>query len=189
MASALFQQGLAEEEGGLERLRNRQYVPAQQAYQAAAGLYAQAYEQAAATTLAQRAEQARQALTAVKVEADYYGAVERAHTSYGRGLTLQAQAEELWGSKAYEQAFRLYDEAQSVFEEARDISYRTLLKEEARDAQEQMNAARESALKERTEEFAPQTFEQALSSEQQAERAVSVEEFTQAREWYRAACL
>jgi hypothetical protein len=32
-----------------------------------------------------------------------------------------------------------------------------------------MNAARESALKERTEEFAPQTFEQALSSEQQAD--------------------
>jgi hypothetical protein len=58
-ASALFQQGLAEEEGGLERFRNRQYVPAQQAYQAAAGLYAQAYEQAAATALAQRAEQAR----------------------------------------------------------------------------------------------------------------------------------
>jgi hypothetical protein len=81
--------------------------------------------------------------------------VERAHTSYGRGLTLQAQAEELWGSKAYEQALRLYDEAQSVFEEARNISYLTLLKEEARDAQEQMNAARESALKERTEEFAP----------------------------------
>jgi serine/threonine protein kinase len=94
-ASSLFQQGLAEEEGGLERFRDRQYVPAQQAYQAAAGLYAQAYEQARTgyERARQEAEHARRRQAAIE-EAE--AARQRLIEAKQQGVLLRGWAEAAW---------------------------------------------------------------------------------------------
>ncbi|HEX2245246.1 MAG TPA: protein kinase, partial [Gammaproteobacteria bacterium] len=79
-ALTLFQQGCAREESGREYLRERRYDQAREAYQEAADLLAQACEKAIAEALVQRAGQARQEMAAAKLEADRYGAMERART-------------------------------------------------------------------------------------------------------------
>jgi serine/threonine protein kinase len=187
LASTLFQQGCAREESGCEHLRERHYAKARAAYQEAADLLAQACEKAIAEALVQRAGQARQEMATAKLEADRYGAMERARTFYQRGLRLQAQAEELWESQSYREACQVYGEARSIFEDAHELAYRALLQEEAKAAQNQSKAARELAVKGQAEEFASETFWEAVRSEGRGDTALGQEEFTQARELYRAA--
>ncbi len=79
-ALTLFQQGCAREERGREHLHERHYAKAREAYQEAANLLAQACEKAIAEALVQRAGQARQEMATAKLEADRYGAMERART-------------------------------------------------------------------------------------------------------------
>jgi serine/threonine protein kinase len=186
-ASTLFQQGCAREESGHEHLRERHYEQAREAYQEAADLLAQACEEAIAQALVQRTRQARQEMGAAKLEADQYGALERAPTFYQRGLKLQAQAEELWESQSYREAWQIYGEARGVFEDAHELAYRALLQEEVKAAQEQLKAARELAVKDQAEEFASEAFGEAVRSEGRGDTALGQEEFTQARELYRAA--
>src|SRR4029450_10915902 len=95
-AAELFQQGLTWEETGHAHFHDQQYPQAQEAYQKAEQFFAQADQQATAAALLHNAEQAKHDMAAVKAEADRYKAREKARTFYGRGLALQAQADESW---------------------------------------------------------------------------------------------
>jgi WD40 repeat protein len=186
-ALALFQDGLSAEELGHERFREQQYPQAQEAYEDAARLFSQAYEEASAAALLHKVEQARQELSTIKSEAERYGARERARTFYGRGLALQARADELWEHHTLQEAEQCYAEARSIFADARDLAYRETLREEAAAAAREMRLAREVAVQEGAREFAAESFGVAEHNEQQAEAALQKEEFFQARELYAAA--
>ncbi|MBI3247053.1 MAG: protein kinase [Deltaproteobacteria bacterium] len=186
-ASVLFQEGLSWEEGGNSRLRAQEYLRTQEAYHEAERVFAQAYEQASAAALLHRAEQARQEMATVKTEADQYGAREKARTFYGRGLSLQAQADELWESKTYQQAEQIYLEARGTFTDARDLAYRESVREEAVTAQAEVSEAREVALKENADIFAQVPFQLAEQHARQAASALQHDEFFQARESFAAA--
>lgn len=185
--SVLFQEGLSWEEGGNSRLRSQEYLRAQEAYHEAERVFAQAYEQASAAALLHRAEQARQELETVRAEADQYGAREKARTFYGRGLSLQAQADELWERKTYQQAEQIYLEARGTFTDARDLAYRESVREEAVTAQAEVSDAREVALKENADIFAQAPFQLAEQHARQAASALQHDEFFQARESFAAA--
>jgi hypothetical protein len=186
-ATALFQQGLGREESGHAYLRDQNYDQAQKAYQEAVSLFTQAGEEAKAAALLHQAEQVRQEMVAAKAEAERYGAREKARTFYGRGLTLQARADELWKNKAYEQARQLYAEACSVFEDARELAYRLGIKAGTETAREEMKRTRDLAVQEGAETLAPAALQEAVLTQRQADIALAHEEFTQAREFYIAA--
>ncbi len=186
-AAELFQQGCAREESGFEHFHRRHYDQAREAYQDAANLFAQACEKAIAEALVQRAVQARENVAAAKLEADRYEARKRARSLYSRGLTVQAQADELWDHQSYREAWQLYGEARNLYEDAHELAYRALIEEEAKAAQAQSRAAREQAIKEAAEEFAAEAFWGAVRSERQADTALGQEEFIQARDLYREA--
>lgn len=183
-ATARFQQGLEREESGHALLRDQEFGRAQQAYQEAVSLFTHAGEEAKAVALLQQAEQTRKDMETAKVEAERYGARERARTFYGRALALQAKADELWKQKLYEQASQYYVEAHGIFEDARELAYRLGLKAGAETAREAMNAARVLATQEGVESVAVEVFQEAAQTQQQADTALSSEEFTQAREFY-----
>ncbi|HXG20045.1 MAG TPA: protein kinase [Methylomirabilota bacterium] len=183
----LFQHALSQEEEGRARLRDQQYARAQDAYQEAERLFMQASEQASAAALLCTAEQARREMEAVKAEADRYGARDKARTFYGRGLALQARADDLWEQQTYQEAAQTYAEAQSIFADARDLAYRETFLEEAMAAQTEARIAREAAMREGADAAAGELFQQAARSEQQAATALQNDEFFQARELYAAA--
>ena len=131
-----------------------------------------------------QAEQARQEMAAVKSEADRYGAREKARTFYGRGLALQARAEELWERQTFQEAERQYAEARGIFADARDLAYRETFREEALSAQTEMRAAREAAEQEEAGLLAVESFQLASRTEEQAAAAMRGDEFRQARELY-----
>ncbi len=86
--------------------------------------------------------------------------------------------------EAYQEAIRLFAQAceQAI---ARALMQRA--EEEAKAAQNQVESAREEAIKEAAEELAPQTFGEAVRNERAAETAFGQKEFTQARELYEVA--
>ena len=183
----LLQEGLAHEESGNQKLREKSYTPALEAYQRAVASFTQATEQAAVAARQHQAEQARQAMAASKSEAEKYGARERARTFYGRGLSLQAQADELWEEHTYQRAQQLYEEARNVFDDARELAYRASLKEEAVVARSETQHAKQSAVDEQAERYAAQAVQMAGLREQQAEAAFQQEEFSHAAELFRQA--
>jgi serine/threonine-protein kinase len=180
-ALELFQEGLSREEAGHAQFRDQQYSQAQEAYQEAEGLFSQAYEQASVAAIFHKAEQARQEMTTVKSEAERYGAREKARTFYGRGLMLQARADDLWEHETYQDAAHLYTEARTIFADARDLAYRETFREEALAAQAEVRIAREAAIKENADTLAAESFQLADRSEQQATTALQGDEFFQAR--------
>ena len=100
-AAAAFQQALTLEERGGEQLRAGDYSAARETYQQAIPAFARAGEEAVVAALLRNTEQARREMDAAKTEAERYGARDKARTFYGRTLTLQAQADELWEHKTY----------------------------------------------------------------------------------------
>ncbi len=186
-ASALFQQGLALEEQANEHFRHNNYPLAQASYQDAASLFNQAREEAQRVAGVQKAEQARQALATAKAEAEHYGAREKARTFYGRGLALQARADERWEKKDYQQAGQEYTAARKFFEDARELAYRETFREEAETIKAGLITAKNAAIAAEAAEFAAAVFQEAVLNEQRANTAMEQEEFTQARELYRSA--
>lgn len=183
-ALELFQNGLSREEIGHDHFRAQQYAQAQEVYEDAERMFSQAYEEASAAALLHKAEQMRQEMSSIKSEADRYGAREKARTFYGRGLALQARADEFWEHHTLQEAEQLYAEARSVFADARDLAYRETVREEAIAAAEEMRTARKDAIQEGAEDLIVESFGLADRSEQQAEAALQKEEFFQARELY-----
>jgi tetratricopeptide (TPR) repeat protein/predicted Ser/Thr protein kinase len=187
-ASASFQQALALEERGGEQLRAGNYRPARETYQEAIHIFAQAGEEAIATALLHTAEQARQEMAAAKVEAERYGARDKARTFYGRALALQAQADELWEHKTYQQAGQMYAEAKRVFADACDLAYQQTLRKEAEEVRGQAFTAREAAIVVGAATLAAATFREAAENERRSGTAMDRAEFTQARELYALVC-
>ncbi len=183
-ATKIFQQGLSCEEQGHALLHARDYEHARASYQEAQLLFIRAGQEAKTTALIHQTEQARQEMTAAKTEAERYRARERARTFYGRGLALQVQADELWNERAYEKAKQLYTEASNSFEDARELAYRLGLKGAAEAARDEMRNVQEQAMRDGAEEFAFLALQEAVRAQQQAEAALGLEEFTQAREFY-----
>src|SRR5713226_3129824 len=181
-ASASFQQALALEERGSEQLRAGNPPLARKTYQEAISVFARASEEAVAAALLRTAEQARQEMDAAKAEAERYSARDKARTFYGRALALQAQADELWDHKTYQQAGQMYAEARWVFADACDLAYQQTLKAEAEAARVQAFTAREAAIIVGAEMLAAGVFREAAENERRASTAMDRAEFTQARE-------
>ncbi len=183
-ASASFHRALALEERGAEQFRAGSYPLAREAYQEAISVFARASEEAVAAALLRTAEQARQEMDAAKAEAERYGARDKARTFYGRALALQAQADELWDHKTYQQAGQIYAEAKRVFADACDLAYQQTLKAEAEAVRVPAFTAREAAIIAGAEMLAAGVFREAAENERRASTAMDRAEFTQARELY-----
>lgn len=186
-ASARYQQAQEREEQGREHFRASRFVAATEAYQAAATSFSQAAEEAFCAAMLDQAGQAKQEMTAAKVEADRYSAVDRAHTVYRQGMALQAQADQLWEHRSYREAWPIYGEARDVFEQAHELAYRSLIEEDAKESRLACLTARESAVKVGSEQFAAQMFSEALRIERCGNLALERAEFTEARESFRVA--
>ncbi len=184
LSATLFQRALALEENGGEHLRTGNYSLTREAYQEAVAVFTQAGEEAVAASIFRIAEQAREEMTATKTEAERYGARAKARTFYGRGLALQAQAEELWERKTYQQAGQVYTEARKVFADACDLAYQETLKEEAEASKTQALVAKEAASTAGSEWLAPAVFREAAENERRANTAMERAEFSQGRELY-----
>ena len=142
-AATLFQQGLAREERARRSLREHSFTAAQQAHREAIALFGQAREEAQKAVSLRKAERVRHEVATAKAEAKHYGAQERARSFYGRGLSLEAQAEDLWERQSYTQAAQLYNEAIRFFAEAREFAYRETLREETEVARTDAATARQ----------------------------------------------
>jgi len=186
LAPKLFKEGCAREQIGLEHLRQHEFSLAREAYEEAVRLFGQACEQAITEALIQRAEQARQDMVSAKTLADLYQAKDWAATTYERGLKLESQGDEMWEHQSYTEVWQVYSEARSLFEEAQQLAYRSLI-EGAKAAQIDAKDARGRAIKEAAEELAPQAFWQAVEKEGAADEALEQEDFSRAGELYQAA--
>jgi serine/threonine-protein kinase len=183
----LFQQALTQEELGDQCLRKREFSAAQRSYQESIALFDRAATEAKAAVLLRRAERARRSVAEVRTEADHYRARERARTFYGRGLSLQVQAEDLWERQAYVEAAQSYEEAVKFFSDARDLAYREMQKGEAEEARQHANTAKQEAERIQAAELAPGAYQEATTHEQRATAALTHEEFSQARLLFSAA--
>jgi tRNA A-37 threonylcarbamoyl transferase component Bud32/tetratricopeptide (TPR) repeat protein len=140
------------------------------------------------------AERVRQEVAAAKAEAEHYGARERARSFYGRGLSVEAQAEDLWERQSYTQAAQAYGEAIQCFADARDLAYRETLREGIEVARAEAATARQQsddAWKQAEGAGARTRFAAAFAAARRlAERGLEkemLEEFPQALDCYRRA--
>src|SRR5262245_18301189 len=184
LAATAFQQALALEERGAEQLRAGDYDAARETYQKAIPIFARAGEEAVVATLLRTVEEARQEMDAAKVEAERYGARDKARTFYGRALALQAQADDLWERKTYQQAGQMYSEAKKVYADACDLAYQQTLKEEAEEVRVHAFTARQAAIVGGATTLAATIFREAEENERRAGTAMDRTEFNQARELY-----
>ncbi len=186
-AEARFEQGRVQEESANAHVREVQYGLAQTTFEEALAFFVQANEETAKAKLRSRAEQARREVETAKSDADRYGAPEYVQTGYDRALTLVGEAETRFRQEAYDDARKLYVDARSRFEDARDLAYRETRREEAKSAQIGASTAREAALREGADTLANVIVEEARRNEQQAAEALERGEFTQASALYGAA--
>ena len=149
--------------------------------------FKEAAEQAAREGLQRQAGQARAQTAAAKVEADRYGATERAQTVYRNGLMLQAKADALWENQSYREAGDLYGQARSRFEDAQGLAHRSLLEAEAQAAAIKAREAREIAVREGVEEHAAEPFWEAVRAEGRGDTSIGQGDFATARDLYLAA--
>ncbi len=186
-AHALFEQGQAQEDEANTHFREAQYALAQETFDLALASFRQAREEATKAKLRSRAEQARREVETAKGDADRQGAREHASIGYERAVSSLAAAEARFQQAAYEEARKLYADARSQFEDARDLAYRETRREEARSAQTEASTACEAARREGADTLAAAVVEEGKRSEQQAAAALEREDFTQARTLYLAA--
>jgi predicted Ser/Thr protein kinase len=186
-APTLFEQGLAQEAKGEEQRRERQYREAQEAYEAALALFAQASEEAGKTAAVQQVEKERQEAATAKADAERYRAQDHTNATYARALAALTQANQLWEQKLFAQAGPLYRDARHLFEDARDFAYREIERGEVETAREQARAMRAAALVDGAETFAAALFAEGQESEQRAVTAFEQDDFIQARQFYFAA--
>ena len=183
----LFTAACAAEDLAHAQTKGDQYGPACQSLEEAIAGFKEASEQAAREGLQRQAGQARAQTAAAKVEADRYGATERAQTVYRNGLMLQAKADALWENQSYREAGDLYGEARSRFEDAQGLAHRSLLETEAKAAAIKAREAREVAVREGVEEHAAEAFWEAVRAERRGDTSIGQGDFAAARDLYLAA--
>ncbi len=184
-AATLFQQGVQHEEEGAKRVQDRNYFPAQEAYDKASRFFKQAHDKAVAVTY-QKAEQARNEMLAVKAEVERYRVREKARRRYTAALALEDEAGELWERKWYRQAREVFAKAKSAFEDACELAVEAL-RREAEGARESMEARKRDAEEAEAAELARGLFEAAEQQAKDATAAFTQEDFTQAQRLYEAA--
>ena len=183
----LFTAACAAEDLAHAQAKGDQFGPACQSLEEAIAGFKEASEQAAREGLQRQAGQARAQTAAAKVEADRYGATERAQTVYRNGLMLQAKADALWENQSYREAGDLYGEARSRFEDAQGLAHRSLLETEAKAAAIKAREAREVAVREGVEEHAAEAFWEAVRAERRGDTSIGQGDFAAARDLYLAA--
>ncbi|MGZ8094932.1 MAG: protein kinase domain-containing protein [Methylosarcina sp.] len=187
LARESFLEGCRQESSGADFLNQKDYLPAQEAYLAAADFFSESYGKAAAIRLQKQAEQIKQQVQAVKTEADGYNAKENARTFYGRALNYQSQAEDFLEKSSYKEAYEKFSEAFRVYQDARELAYYKSLKEDTEALCTQVKEAYEEAVKVEAKELAPTLFKKAFAIEQKARTAYSSEDLQQAHELFRSA--
>jgi predicted Ser/Thr protein kinase len=183
----LFTAACAAEDLAHAQAQGDQFGLACQSLEEAMAGFKEASEQAARGGLQRQAGQARAETAAAKVEADRYGATERAQTAYRNGLMLQAKADALWENQSYREAGDLYEEARSRFEDAQGLAHRSLLEAEAQAAAIKAREAREVAVRDGVEEHAAETFWEAVRAERRGDTSMGQGDFAAARDLYLAA--
>ena len=183
----LFTAACAAEDLAHAQAKGDQFGPACRSLEEAIAGFKEASEQAAREGLQRQAGQARAQTAAAKVEADRYGATERAQTVYRNGLMLQAKADALWENQSYREAGDLYGEARSRFEDAQGLAHRSLLETEAQAAAIKAREAREVAVREGVEEHAAEAFWEAVRAERRGDTSIGQGDFAAARDLYLAA--
>ena len=183
----LFTAACAAEDLAHAQAKGDQFGPACQSLEEAIAGFKEASEQAAREGLQRQAGQARAQTAAAKVEADRYGATERAQTVYRNGLMLQAKADALWENQSYREAGDLYGEARSRFEDAQGLAHRSLLETEAKAAAIKAREARDVAVREGVEEHAADAFWEAVRAERRGDTSIGQGDFAAARDLYLAA--
>ncbi|MBA2590781.1 MAG: serine/threonine protein kinase, partial [Gammaproteobacteria bacterium] len=183
----LFTAACAAEDLAHAQAKGDQLGPACRSLEEAMAGFKEASEQAAREGLQRQAGQARAQTAAAKVEADRYGATERAQTVYRNGLMLQAKADALWENQSYREAGDLYGEARSRFEDAQGLAHRSLLETEVKAAAIKAREAREGAVREGVEEHAAEAFWEAVRAERRGDTSIGQRDFAAARDLYLAA--
>ena len=183
----VFTAACAAEDLAHAQAKGDQFGPACRSLEEAMAGFKEASEQAAREGLQRQAGQARAQTAAAKVEADRYGATERAQTVYRNGLMLQAKADALWENQSYREAWDLYGEARSRFEDAQGLAHRSLLEAEAQAAAIKAREAREVAVREGVEEHAADVFGEAVRAERRGDTSMGQGDFAAARDLYLAA--
>ena len=183
----LFTAACAAEDLAHAQAKGDQFGPACRSLEEAIAGFKEASEQAAREGLQRQAGQARAETAAAKIEADRYGATERAQTVYRNGLMLQAKADALWENQSYREAGDLYGEARSRFEDAQGLAHRSLLETEAKAAAIKAREAREVAVREGVEEHAAEAFWEAVRAERRGDTSIGQGDFAAARDLYLAA--
>ena len=183
----LFTAACAAEDLAHAQVQGDQFGSACRSLEEAMAGFKEASEQATREGLQRQASQARAQTAAAKVEADRYGATERAQTVYHNGLMLQAKADALWENQSYREAGDLYGEARSRFEDAQGLAHRSLLEAEAQAAAIQAREAREAAVREGVEEHAAEAFWEAVRGERRGDTSIGQGDFAAARDLYLAA--
>ncbi|MCA1853526.1 MAG: hypothetical protein LC647_14365, partial [Beggiatoa sp.] len=183
----LFTAACAAEDLAHAQAKGDQFGQACRSLEEAMAGFKEASEQAAREGLQKQAGQARAQTAAAKVEAERYGATERAQTVYRNGLMLQAKADALWENQSYREAGDLYGEARSRFEDAQGLAQRSLLEAEAKSAAIKVREAREIAVREGVEEHAADAFWEAVRAERRGDTSIGQGDFAAARDLYRAA--
>ena len=183
----LFTAACAAEDLAHAQAKGDQFGSACRSLEEAMAGFKEASEQAAREGLQRQAGQARAQTAAAKVEADRYGATERAQTVYRNGLMLQAKADALWENQSYREAGDLYGQARSRFEDAQGLAHRSLLEAEAQAAAIKAREAREIAVREGVEEHAAEAFWEAVRAERRGDTSIGQDDFAAARDLYLAA--
>ncbi|MGQ0594944.1 MAG: protein kinase domain-containing protein [Gammaproteobacteria bacterium] len=183
----LFTAACAAEDLAHAQAKGDQFGPACRNLEQALAGFKDASEQAAREGLQRQAGQARAQTAAAKVEADRYGATERAQTVYRNGLMLQAKADALWENQSYREAGDLYGEALSRFEDAQGLAQRSLLEAEAKAAAIKAREACEVAVREGVEEHAAEAFWESVRAERRGDTSIGQGDFAAARDLYLAA--
>ncbi|MGE0681788.1 MAG: hypothetical protein AB7P69_12935 [Candidatus Binatia bacterium] len=186
-AADLLQQGRAQEEEAEQKLQERHYFPAQDAYEEARSLF----DKACGESLArgeEKAEQVRQAVGTVKAQAERYNARVRAQRFYLDGLSCEDEARGLEEIRQYRQAVEMYEKARTAFQDARDRAY-DVLRKEVETVRTRALAEKEAARREGMQEEAVivELFHEALQNEQQAAAALAQDDLSQSRALYHTA--
>jgi predicted Ser/Thr protein kinase len=187
LAPDLFTGACAAEDLAHAQAKGDQFGSACRNLEEAIAGFKEAAEQATCEGLQRQAGQARAQTAAARIEADRYGATERAQTVYRNGLMLQAKADGLWENQSYREAGDLYGEARSRFEDAQGLAHRFLLEAEAKAAAIKAREAREVAVREGVEEHAAEAFWEAVRGERSGDTSIGQGDFAAARDLYLAA--
>lgn len=192
-AESVWGEAVRQETAADQAFQAHRYGDAEQGYRQAARAYARVKKEGETTrhatqeTLRQQAEHAQQAAMAAKTEAERNGARERASADYQRALAAYQQGDALLAQQQYQRAEACYLDSERLYTESRQRAQTEAWREEAIEARQQLQIAREAAVSVQAQELAATDFAAATQLATQGEAAQREEAFARARDAYREA--